>query len=157
MCVLFCFNGWCMADTCSALSSQRHPEGGRHVSRPPKEDPQQRPDDACTDEPDTVSGGLTLPRRAGRRRGGVGWVGVTQVAVGMQDFGCGGWRTGFLYKYKKGFVLFPLLVHFPLSSSFPAHADGLCCPGSAVDPRGPTGPWAGATAATQPKVGINLL
>lgn len=52
--------------SCLCLSSQGHPEGGRDVSRPPEEDPQQRPDDAGTDEPDPVGGGLTLPNRAQR-------------------------------------------------------------------------------------------
>ncbi|CAG14814.1 unnamed protein product, partial [Tetraodon nigroviridis] len=49
------------------------------VSRPPKEDPQQRPDDACTDEPDPVGGGLTPHRH--------------RSCSGNAP----GWRTGFLY------------------------------------------------------------
>lgn len=64
--------------TSFCLSSQWHPEGGSDVSRPSKEDPQQRPDDAGTDEPDPVSGGLTLPHGAegGEKRIGCRALGV---------------------------------------------------------------------------------
>lgn len=52
------------SDICVCLSSQGHPEGWCDVSRPSKEDPEQRPDDAGADEPDPVGGGLTLPSGA---------------------------------------------------------------------------------------------
>lgn len=57
--------------TPAPVSSQGHPAGRRDASRPPEEDPQQCPDDACTDEPDPVGGGLTLPGEPG---GGEYWV-----------------------------------------------------------------------------------
>lgn len=66
-------------DICFRLSSQGHLEGWCDVSGPSKEDPQQRPDDAGTDEPDPVGGGLTPPRRSGegkRRRLGCRALGV---------------------------------------------------------------------------------
>lgn len=50
---------------------QGHPEGGCDVSGPPEEDPEQRPDDAGTDEPDPVGGGLTREQMMkGRRKDG---------------------------------------------------------------------------------------
>lgn len=89
--------GWA-ANTCACLSSQGYPAGRRDASRPPEEDPQQCPDDACTDEPDPVGGGLTLPGEPGR---GGDWV----------------WRIRFAPPPPH--IHTHTLVHFPLPPSSP--------------------------------------
>lgn len=87
---------------CSCLSWQRYPEGRRDASGPSEEDPQQCPDDACTDEPDPVGGGLTL--------GG----GLCTSCIRNARFWV--WRMEnwiALYIYKTGFVVPPPLSPLP--------------------------------------------
>lgn len=118
-------------DICLGLSSQGHPEGWCDVSRPSKEDPQQRADDAGTDEPDSVSGGLTLPNGAeGANKGGQAW---RMDWVFFSHYSVSGRPT------RLPFIPHSPL-HFPLSSSYPLTLTLLPSLGSAVESRGKKSP-----------------